>query len=131
MYYSAAKQHFYAADAFLGIGDDLAAIAEAATAVDTYQSGPVEEYNYTDAVITYLTMAIANVRAGDLDAAIEATQAAFQIGAKHRSSNVDKTTRRLHRQLCAAEVRTAPLAIDTRDQIENFLSTTPARPELA
>lgn len=131
MAYSQAKQHFYAADAFLGIGDDAAAVAEATAAVEAYEAGPTDEYNYTDLAITHFDAAIAHVRAGDLDAASQSAQAAFDIGAGSRSANVDTTARRLHHHLRAAEIRTSPIAVGTRDQLEDFLSVTPARLELS
>ena len=130
MYYNRAKQHFYAADAFLGIGDDRAAIAEATAATESYQNGPAEEHNYTDAAIIQFRTALAHVRQGDLDASVESTQAGMQIGTEHHNVHVEKAARRLHRHLCASAVRSAPLAVETRDQIEGFLSATPVHLEL-
>ncbi|HEY9390094.1 MAG TPA: hypothetical protein VIR27_10070 [Mycobacteriales bacterium] len=130
MSYNRAKQHFYAADAFLGIGDDRAAIAEATAATESYQNGPAEEHNYTDAAIIQFRTALAHVRQGDLDASVESTRAGMQIGGEHRNAHVDKSARRLHQELCTVEVRSAPLAIDTRDQIEDFLSAASPRLQL-
>ncbi len=65
----------HAADAFLGIGDDRAAIAEATVATESYQNGPAEENNHTDAAITQFRTALTHVGHGDLDASVESTQA--------------------------------------------------------
>lgn len=130
LYYSQAKQHFYATDTFIGVGDQSAAITQATAAIRAYEDGPVEEFNHHDVALTHFSSAVANAQAGDLDAAAESARTAFQIGSEHRSSTVEKSARRLHRQLCTASVRTAPLAIETRDQIEEFLSVAQPRLEL-
>lgn len=131
MEFNLAKQQFYGAGTHLGISDYPAVIEHADATVEAYENGPAEDRAYDNMAVVRLQGAIAQVRIGNLDAAAETARMALQLDPKHRIAHVDKTARRLHRQLCAAEVRTAPLAIDTRDQIENFLSTTPARPELA
>lgn len=129
MEFSQAKQHFYASGAFLGIGDDSAVIEQAIATVEAYQNGPEERRAYDNMTIAQFYAAVAHVRSGDLDAASESAGAAVQTQPEHRSSYVDKAARRLHTQLSAAAVRTSPLAIGTRDQIEDFLSATPTRPD--
>lgn len=130
MSFNQPKQHFYAAGAFLGTGDDPAVISQTRAAMEAYQNGPVEEFNHSDATIIRFHAAIAHVRSGDMDAATESARVALQVKPEHRTTHVDKSARRLHRQLRSTGVRNSPLAVETRDQIEDFLSTTPARPAL-
>ncbi|HEX5406298.1 MAG TPA: hypothetical protein VFX16_28825, partial [Pseudonocardiaceae bacterium] len=125
-----AKQHMWAASAFLGIGDDTAVVTEAQAAVEAYQSGLELERAYDNMTIAWFQAATSQARAGDLDASVHLAQAAFAIAPEHRDARVDKTAKRLHQQLRNAEIRTSPLAIDTRDGIEDFLSAAPTRLEL-
>lgn len=130
MTFSRAKQHFYAAGTYLGISDNAAVIAEARSAAETYENGPAEDCAYDNIASAQFHAAAAHIRAGELDAAQESAQSALDIGPEHRRAHVDKSARRLHQHLCATDVRNSPLAIGTRDQIEDFLTTTPAHPEL-
>lgn len=129
--FSQGKQHFYAAGAYLGISDDTAVITQANAAVDAYAAGPPQEYDYINTTNVRFHAAIAHVRSGDLDAAQESAQTALNVAPEHRTAQIDKSARRLHTELSTATVRISPLAIGTRDQIEDFLSLTPARLELS
>lgn len=131
MEFNVAKQQFYGAGTHLGIRDYPAVIEHAAATVEAYENGPAEDRAYDNMAVVRLQGAIAHARLGNLDAAAEAAHMALQLDPRNRIAHVDKAARRLHQQLCAANLRTAPLAIDTRDQIESFLSTTPGRLELS
>ncbi|HEX5494207.1 MAG TPA: hypothetical protein VFX70_06510 [Mycobacteriales bacterium] len=131
MAFNQAKQHFYASGAYLGIGDDPAVITEAETAVHAYQRAPLEEQAHDNIAMVRFQSAIAHIRAGDLDAAGETARSALQVAPEHRNTHVDKSARRLHQHLCTEPVRTSPLAVDTRDQIEDFLSSPTTHPELS
>lgn len=126
-----AKQHFYAAGSFLGIGDNDAVVAHAETAVEAYQNAPTENRAYDNIAISQFYAAIAQARSGNLDAAVQSAETALQVEPEHRIAYLGKAARRLHAQLRAPAVRTSPLAIETRDQIEAFLATTPTHPHLS
>jgi len=125
------KQHFIAAGAYLGIGDNSAVITEASATVATYEDSRVEDRAYDNIAAAGLHAAIAHVRAGELDAAGESAHGAFQIGVQYRSAHVAACARRLHQQFGATGLRHSPLAVETRDRIEDFLAATPTRPQLS
>lgn len=123
------KQHFYTAEAYLGMGDSAACLSEATTCIEQYQNGPADQHAYDNEAQTQANAAMAHLLAGDVDAANETAQHIFGIATELRTDSVDQRLRHLHRRLTDHDIRTSPTAIGLRDQIETFLaSPVPALP---
>ncbi|HEX5492996.1 MAG TPA: hypothetical protein VFX70_00295 [Mycobacteriales bacterium] len=117
------KQQFYTADTSLWIGDGAAAVADAEACIAGYQDGPEQARAHDNEASAHVTLAMAHVDSGDLDAAREAAQPAFGIAPNLRTDAVNQRFRRLHRRLTAPPVRESPTAVELRDQIEDLLTT--------
>lgn len=129
--FSAAKQHFYASDAYLGIGDSSAVIPNVEACVQGYQSGPADERAHDNESLARINQAAAHLLPGtdqDVEAASVAARAAMTIPPDLRIAEIDRQLRRLNRRLSTADLRTTPHARDLRESIEDFLSTPPALP---
>lgn len=125
------KQHFYAASAYLGIGEDAEVVTEAEAAINGYRDGPAEQFNYPNTATVQFHAAVAHVRGGDLDAARPSASAALDTPVEYHNATTVTAARQLHNHLRAARLRDSPTAIEVRDRIEDFLSVAPARLELA
>lgn len=128
--FSTGWQYFCAAKALLDLGDGRAVIPHAAAAVATYESGPEDELNLDIMAQSHAGAATAHVINGDLDAAKEDTQAAFDIPAERRVASLDDMLKEMNRELRRPNVRDSRTAIELRDQIEDFLAVTPTRPAI-
>lgn len=117
------KQHFYAAGAYLGVRDAALCVTEEAMSVEQYQNGPDDQRAYDNEAQAQADAAAAHLMAGDLDAAREAAQFVFGIAPELRIDPVDLRLRHLHRRLTTPDIRTAPAAVELRDQIESFLAS--------
>lgn len=96
-----------------------------------YEDGTEKDKHFPNMAIARFCAAAFHVRSGDLDAAQHSAQTALGMAPEHHDAVTDKSAKRLHRQLYAPRVHSAPLAIEIRDQIEEFLSAAPARLELS
>ncbi|HEX5495578.1 MAG TPA: helix-turn-helix transcriptional regulator [Mycobacteriales bacterium] len=128
MAFGSPKQHYYGAEAYLCIGDHSAVVTEANACVDGYRAGPVEERSRINEVLTQVNLSQALV-ADDMEAARDAAQPAFGIVPELRTDALSQGFRLLHGRLCAPTVRTAPVAIDLRTQIEHFLAADTLSPD--
>lgn len=125
------KQHFHAGQAYLGLRQGPATIVEAEACVAGYQNGPAAERVFDNESMAQVNLAVAHVLSGDLEAAREAVQPAIAIPMELHTDQIDTELRHLHRELSASTLHDATVAVELRDQIEDFLATTPTRPPTA
>ena len=125
--FSVPKQHFTSAEAYLGIGDHSATVDEARSCLTSYQVGPAEARAYDNEASTQINMAMAMLD-DDLEAARDAAQPAFGLAPELHNAGLHQRFSLLHEKLSAPAVQDAPVAVDLRDQIEDFLATSLSLP---
>jgi tetratricopeptide (TPR) repeat protein len=103
-------------------GAEGEAVAELEQAIGRYDRGPAEreDFWYAGKPLAGIDLAVARVRSGALDAAVEALQPALSLPGGKRISDVTIRLAALRRELAAPIFARSPQARDLGGQIEEF-----------
>lgn len=115
-----AKQHYYAGSTLVMLGDAVAAEIESARAIAMYESGPQQERSYGDEAIARIDLAIARLRAEDIDGVSLAIRPVLDLPEAQRIVQVNDSMRRLASQLSCPRVRSSAESRDIREAIDEF-----------
>jgi hypothetical protein len=116
-----AKQHYYAAGAYVFLGDgDIDAEREAQTALDLYDHEVPGQRSFSDVAGARAELALARVHAGQLDGAREPLAAVLELPPILRIGGIVASVSRVHWALGAPVQASSITARDLRDEIEAF-----------
>jgi len=116
-----AKQHYYAAGAFVHVEDGPGrAAAEATTALDLYGRASPDVRPFSDEAGSRAELALARVRRGELEGVNEALSPVLDLPPERRIGGIVTSVARVHAALRRKQYSTAPVARELREQIETF-----------
>jgi hypothetical protein len=121
--FSRASQHYFAGSAVVEIPDgETDAIAELEHAIDLYVAGPEpgEDHSAHCQMIAHVDLATANLRAGQLDAAVVATESVLALPPSRRIAGLPQRFDRARAELASARYQGSPTATDLDERIEEF-----------
>ena len=131
-YFSTPRQLYYAADAAASLPAaqghqpqrdvNSRAAAYAAEAVAADEQAPQEERSFGDEAGSRTDLAVARVRASDLDGAREAMQPVLDLPVAQRIHGVISSVVNVHRTITATAAD-APLAREMQEEIEDYCRT--------
>lgn len=128
MAFPLAKQHYYAAGAYVHLGDaDEAAEAEAEAALDLYQNRNSSEWSFSDQAGARSELALARVHRGELAGAREALDPVLELEPERRIGGIVASANRVHTALREPDFTDAREAKELRDEIEAFCQLSAAR----
>jgi hypothetical protein len=116
--FSLAKQHYYAAEAYVLLGDaDEAAEREALEAFELYEHGPPEDRSFRAEAGVKADLALARIHLGQLDGAQEALA---PVRPERRTDGIVISMGRVRRALLEQRCIDSHAARELRDEIEAF-----------
>ncbi len=116
-----AKQHYYAAGAYVFLdGDDHRAQTEAGTAIELYESGHPQLRSFSDEAGAHAELALARVRAGEIDGARDALSPVLDLAPERRIGGIVTSATRVHEALRTRAHAASPTARSLREEIETF-----------
>ena len=116
---TSAKESFLAGAALTDATDDqLAAIGELRTAIGLYENGPSEERSYGCEAGAHVTLAVAQLRNGELDAVD--LQPVFGLSSARRIDGLPKLLTTVRTELARPRYQGSAQARDLDEQIEDF-----------
>lgn len=116
-----AKQHYYAAGAYVFLeGEQASAQREAAAAIALYASGDPQHRSYSDEAGAHADLALSRVTDGELDGAREALTPVLGLEPERRIGGIVASAGRVHDALRGRPYAASPAARSLRDQIEAF-----------
>lgn len=119
--FPAAKQHYYAAGAYVFLeGEQTNAQREAVAAIDLYASGDPQRRSYSDEAGAHADLALSRVTAGELDGAREALTPVLDLEPERRIGGIIASAARVHDALRGRSYAASPAARSLREQIETF-----------
>jgi tetratricopeptide (TPR) repeat protein len=119
-----AKQHYYAAGAYVFLGDaDADAEREAQTALDLYESSVIEERPFASEAGARTELALARVHGGRLDGARDALSDVLTLAPERRIGGILQGLRHVHQALQDSRYVGSIAARDLRESIETFGQT--------
>ena len=131
-YFSHPRQLYYAADAAASLPAaqgqqpqrdfNSRAAAYAAEAVAAYEQAPQDERSFGDEAGSRTDLAVARVRATDLDGAREAMQPVLDLPVAQRIHGVISSVVNVHRTITATAADT-PVAREMQEEIEDYCRT--------
>jgi tetratricopeptide (TPR) repeat protein len=122
--FTEAKQHLYAATAYLGAsGNPARALVHAQTAVDQYSRAPRRSFG--DEAGARIDIATARLRLGEPEGAIEALEPVLALPAELRVATIRTRLKRIHGEL-SADYGDLQAARDAAERIVAFRSGSPA-----
>lgn len=108
----------YAAGAHLRLGDHDRALDEADIALEVMRTDP--RYGFGTIAQTHVTRIIAQLDAGDIDAAADAARPVLDLPRGRRLTTLTDRMRPLSRALDTGPIRDSPVAVALRDEIMDF-----------
>ena len=130
MAFPLAKQHYYAAGAYVYLGEpdaDDAAESEATAALDLYGDPESPEWSFSDEAGARAELALARVHRSELDGAREALEPVFALEPERRIGGIVASADRVHQALRDSRFAQAAAAKDLREEIESFCQVSAAR----
>jgi len=129
-YFSRPRQLYYAADASASLPESSAGQDEAnartaeyaGEAIAAYEQAPYDERSFGDEAGSRTDLAIARIRAGDLEGAREAIDPVLSLPTAQRIHGVVSSVINVHRAI-TAQSADAPLARATQEEIEEYCRT--------
>jgi hypothetical protein len=116
-----AKQHYYAAGAYVFLeGEQANAQREAAAAIDLYENGDPQYRSYSDEAGAQADLALSRATDGELDGAQAALAPVLNLEPERRIGGIVASAARVHDALRARTYAASPAARDFREQIETF-----------
>lgn len=118
-----AKQHYYAAGAYVFLNDDdgdTAAEAEALSALHLFENGVPHYRSFSDEAGARAELALARVHRNELDGAQEAIADVLALEPARRVGGVIPSAARVYSALSHRQYVASPLARSMREQIEAF-----------
>lgn len=116
-----AKQHYYAAGAYVFLpGEQANAQREAAAAIELYERGDPRRRSYSDEAGAHADLALSRVTDGELDGAREALTPVLDLEPERRIGGIVASAARVHDALRARPYAASPAARSLREQIEAF-----------
>jgi hypothetical protein len=116
-----AKQHYYAAGAYVFLADGAAhAETEATAAIELYETGDPTLRSFSDEAGAHAELALSRVHRGELEGARDAVAPVLELSPDKRIGGIVSSTLRIHEALRAHTYATSPTARDLREQIETF-----------
>ncbi|HLM63765.1 MAG TPA: hypothetical protein VK306_05670 [Acidimicrobiales bacterium] len=116
-----AKQHYYAAGAYVALdgGHDEAA-DHAASALDLYEQVHESERSFSDIAGARAELALARVRSGELEGARDALAPVLELDPDRRIGGIVTSAERVENALRNSPELDSALADELRDEIETF-----------
>lgn len=130
MAFPRAKQHYYAAGAYVYLGDadaDDAAELEAAAALELYEDRASPEWSFSDQAGARAELALARVHRGELAGAREALVPVLELEPERRIGGILASADRVHLALRDTRFAQAREAKVLREEIESFCQMSAAR----
>jgi tetratricopeptide (TPR) repeat protein len=126
-YFSGPRQLYYAADACASLPESVArmpvlrdrARGYATQAVTAYENASASEVSFGDEAGSRTDLAIAHIRAGEIDGAQDAIQPVLTLPAGQRINGVLRSLLNVHRAVTVSAVD-APVALDIQEAIEDY-----------
>lgn len=119
--FGVAKQHYYTAGALVLIdGEETSAQAEAARAIELFESSDAQVRPFGDEAGARSELALARVRGGAVDGAWQALAPVLELAPDKRIGGIVTSVVRVHEALRARPYASSPVARDFRGQIEEF-----------
>lgn len=118
-----AKQHYYAAGAYVFLNEDeadTAAETEALAALDLFENGVPPYRSFSDEAGARAELALARVHRSELDGAQEAIAEVLNLDPARRIGGVIPSAARVHSALSHRQYAASPLARSMRERIEAF-----------
>jgi hypothetical protein len=128
MAFPLAKQHYYAAGAYVFFGDaDDAAELEARAALELYDDPTEPHWSFSDQAGARAELALSRVHRGELAGASEALRPVLELEPSRRIGGILASADRVHQALRLARYAQAQEAKDLREEIETFAQVHAAR----
>ena len=128
MAFPLAKQHYYAAGAYVFFGDaDDAAEVEARAALELYDDPTDAHWSFSDQAGAQAELALARVHRGELAGACEALRPVLDLEPARRIGGILASADRVHQALRIERFARAQEAKDLREEIETFRQVHAAR----
>jgi tetratricopeptide (TPR) repeat protein len=128
MAFPLAKQHYYAAGAYVFLGDaDEAAEVEANSALDLYADPNSPDWSFSDQAGARSELSLARVHQGELAGARDALDPVLGLDPDCRIGGIVTSANRVHQALRAPRFSEAAEAKDLRDEIEVFCQLSATR----
>ncbi len=129
-YFSVPRQLYYAADACATLPDAVAkaptlgerARAYASDAISAYERASASDKSFGDDAGARTDLAIAHIRANEIDGAQDAIDAVLALPTGHRINGVVRSLLNVHRVITANRADT-PIARDMQESIEDYCRT--------
>lgn len=119
-----AKQSYYAAGTYVSLdGEHARAQSEAMTAIDLFEHGRPEVRSFSDEAGARAELALARVRAGEVDGAREALTPVLRLEPERRIGGIVVSATRVHHALTGRQHANSPVVRGPQDEIESFCRT--------
>jgi hypothetical protein len=121
MSFPPARQHYYAAGAYVFLeGEQARAQGEATAAIELYETGDPQQRSFSDETGAHAELALSRVNDGELDGAREALAPVLDLGPERRIGGIVASAARVHEALRTRSYAASPTARSLREEIEAF-----------
>jgi tetratricopeptide (TPR) repeat protein len=130
MVFPLAKQHYYAAGAYVYLdeaGADDKAEVEANSALELYSDPDSSDWSFSDQAGARAELAMTRVHRGELAGAQDALRPVLELEPERRIGGIVASTNRVHQALRDQRFTDAQEAKDLREEIEAFCARSAAR----